>query len=224
MTWQFTDYKDTDSFSVRMRRKRFQKFLEMVEDLPKPVTVLDLGGTEYFWQLMGVDLENDFRVTLLNIFEAEVTSPHLTAMVGNACDLPEFTDNQFDVVFSNSVIEHVGGPDDQQRMANEIRRVGKFYYMQTPNRYFPIEPHFQFPFFQFLPASVQMAILRRFSIGWYPRAADRQQAQEWVDEIRLMNKREVGQCFPQAAIRPERFLGLVKSWIALYGPSQAAAR
>jgi hypothetical protein len=223
MAWRFTDFADSESYAVRLRRKRFQHFLHMVRDLPRPITVLDVGGTEYFWQLMGVDLDKEFHVTLLNIIETETQSPHLTALVGDARNLSQFADDQFDVVFSNSVIEHVGDLHDQQRMAEEIRRVGKYYYLQTPNRNFPIEPHFQFPFFQFVPNKLRLAIVRRWSLGWYPRAKDRQQAQEWIDEIRLMTKREVKRLFPRAAILPERFVGLAKSWIAIYGPEQATS-
>ena len=76
--------------------------------------------------------------------------------------------DEFDIVFSNSVIEHLGDIEGQRRMAKEIRRVGKYYYLQTPNRNFPVEPHFQFPFFQFLPKWLRTAIVRRWSIGWYP--------------------------------------------------------
>ena len=60
-----------------------------------------------------------------------------------------FKDKSFDAVFSNSVIEHVGTFEDQKMMANEVIRVTNFYFIQTPNLYFPIEPHFLVPFFQF---------------------------------------------------------------------------
>jgi 2-polyprenyl-3-methyl-5-hydroxy-6-metoxy-1,4-benzoquinol methylase len=77
----------------------------------------------------------------------------------------QFRDHQFDVVYSNSVIEHVGDLDDMRRMAQEIQRVGKRYFLQTPNRYFPIEPHFVFPFFQFLPRPVQISLVQKFRLG-----------------------------------------------------------
>lgn len=39
----------------------------------------------------------------------------------------------------------VGKERDQERMAAEILRVGRHCYVQTPNKNFPVEPHFIFP-------------------------------------------------------------------------------
>ena len=68
--------------------------------------------------------------------------------------MPEFTTGEFDVVFSNSVIEHVGDFDDQRRMADEVRRVGRRFFVQTPNRWFPLEVHTRLPFVHWLPDAV----------------------------------------------------------------------
>jgi ubiquinone/menaquinone biosynthesis C-methylase UbiE len=86
-------------------------------------------------------------ITLLNPELSESAPSNFTAFVGDGRSMPQFEDHQFDIVFSNSTIEHVGSIDDQRAMAREIVRVGRKYYVQTPNRYFPIEPHFVFPFF-----------------------------------------------------------------------------
>ena len=84
------------------------------------------------------------------------------------------------MAFSNSVIEHIP-PPLQQDFANEISRVARRYFVQTPNRYFPIEPHYQFPFFQFLPRSLRQALNRRFTLGW--------QAKGHWEEITLLSAR-----------------------------------
>lgn len=91
-----------------------------------------------------------------------------------------FRNEEFDVVFSNSVIEHLGEYPQQRRMADEVRRAGKRYFLQTPNRYFPLEPHFFFPFFQFLPVSVRVWLLSRFHLGWHKRGLDRRTAERIV--------------------------------------------
>jgi hypothetical protein len=79
--------------------------------------------------------------------------------------------------------------------------------VQTPNRYFPIEPHYQLPFFQFLPRSARMALNRRFSLGWQGKG-------HW-EEITLLSAGDLKRLFPDAEIRRERVLGLTKSLIAV---------
>ncbi|MEM3738646.1 MAG: class I SAM-dependent methyltransferase, partial [Thermoplasmata archaeon] len=146
---RFVDYQQDDSFAIRLRRKRFAFFKDLLSRLPKPIKVLDVGGTETFWERIG--FIDGVNLTVLNMVPPEKTNPKLNWVIGDARDMQEFKDNEFDVVFSNSVIEHVGDFNDQKRMAQEIQRVGKRYFVQTPNFYFPFEPHFMFPFFQFFP-------------------------------------------------------------------------
>ncbi|MGL1255153.1 methyltransferase domain-containing protein, partial [Vibrio parahaemolyticus] len=85
---------------------------------------------------------------LLNLEKEEVTNPQFQSITGNATDLSGINDQQFDIVFSNSVIEHLYTWENQEKMAKEVLRVGKYHFIQTPNYWFPIEPHWVFPFFQ----------------------------------------------------------------------------
>ena len=126
-------------------------------------------------------------------------------------------DRAFDVVFSNSVIEHLGIFEDQQSMAAEIRRVGKRYYVQTPNRFFPIEPHFLVPFFQFLPIGLKARMLRRIDLGWYKKVPSLELARKTVQSIRLLSEKDLSKLFPEAHLYRERFCGLVKSFVAYAG-------
>jgi hypothetical protein len=146
-----------------------------------------------------------------------VSGPPFSSVTGDARAMPEFADAEFDVVFSNSVIEHVGGLEDQRRMAEEIQRVGRRFFVQTPNRRFPIEPHTVFPLFQFLPLAVRVSLVRRFQLGWIPRTPDARAARGRVCSIRLLTRAEVGQLFPGATIHRERVCGLTKSFIACGG-------
>ena len=132
-------------------------------------------------------------------------SPNVTAMQADGTDLP-FGDREFDVGFSNSVIEHV--PKHlQPAFASEMGRVAERYYVQTPNRWFPIEPHYQLPLFQFLPARIRMALNRRFTLGWQAKG-------QW-EEITLLSARDLRRLFPGAEIHREKVLGLTKSLIAV---------
>jgi hypothetical protein len=130
-----------------------------------------------------------------------------------------FSNKEFDIVYSNSVIEHVGSYNDQRQLANEVMRVGKKYFIQTPNLYFLIEPHFVFPLFQFLPIELRVWIVTHFSTGWYGKIPDRKQAKEIVSSIRLLNKKDFLNLFPEGNIWEEKILGLTKSFIA-YGESK----
>lgn len=205
------------------RQKRFGHFLALLNPLPRPIRVLDVGGEEKFWrQVNAYDLPN-VSITLLNLEKTSTTIPSFTAVVGDARNMSEFMTAEFDVVFSNSVIEHVGDMNDQRRMAGEVKRVGKRYYVQTPNRYFPIEPHFLLPLFQFYPFRLKVWFFLNFefllagrSIGWR-RAGNPQEADLMARSIRLLSERELCNLFPGGQIWHEKVLGLTKSLIIYDG-------
>jgi hypothetical protein len=159
----------------------------------------------------------DIRVTLLNLEHQGVSSARFVSASGDARSIPQFADRSFDVVFSNSVIEHVGGYDQQRRMANEIQRVGRRYFVQTPNKRFPLEPHFLFPWFQYFPVSVRAWMLNRFDVGWYKRIPDPAAARAEVKSIQLLTRARFSALFPGARIHEERIAGLTKSFVAIGG-------
>jgi hypothetical protein len=102
-------------------------------------------------------------------------------------------------------------------MAAEVRRVAHAYWVQTPNFWFPIEPHFLVPAWHWLPERNRVAILRRRGVGWAGRCEDPQYAWRIVREHRLMRRSELARLFPEATLHPERLGGLVKSWTAVGG-------
>jgi hypothetical protein len=216
---RFADNTNDQSVATRLRRQRFQILLTMLRESPGPTSILDIGGTSDYWDMMtaGLSLDPQLHITLLNTEATPVPRPNFRALVGDGRAMPQFADHQFDIVFSNSTIEHVGPFADQRRMADEVRRIGRRYYIQTPNRYFPIEPHFVFPFFQFLPIALRVWLIQHFNLGWYSRIQDRQAALREVTGIRLLSRGEFAQLFPEATIFEEKFYGLVKSFVAYKG-------
>jgi hypothetical protein len=214
--YRLADNRRADSLANRFRRRRFRFFEKLLAPLPAPVRILDVGGTEEFWRQMGAAEDPRLEITLLNLSAEHARAGELPAIAGDARELG-FGDREFDVVFSNSVIEHLGNEHDQRRMAAEVQRVGARYFVQTPNRWFPIEPHFLFPGFQFLPLSARVALVRRFALGYHDALPDRERARRAVTEIRLLGTRELCALFPGAAIYRERVLGLTKSLIAYGG-------
>lgn len=210
---KIADNSKKDSLSTNYRTKRFNKFLEMIDERSGQ-KILDVGGTELFWDVMGSDLTQHY-VTLLNLEKCETKRNNFQSIKGDARDLSAFSNEYFDVVFSNSVIEHVGGLNDQRAMSNEIRRVSKKYFIQTPNYFFPIEPHFLFPAFHWLPLFIRILLVRCFKLGWMPRAHSINEAKKIVSEIRLLSKKEMKDLFPDAFIWEEKILGLTKSFVAI---------
>jgi hypothetical protein len=210
------DHRRPTSLAARLRAQRLGFFRSLLDRVPRPATILDVGGTADFWKRSGL-ADDGIKVVLLNVQRDMIDDPRFESIVGDARDLGAFGSDQIDVVYSNSVIEHVGTFDDQRRMANEVRRVAKRYFVQTPNAWFPIEPHFLVPGFQFMPIDMRAFLLRQSRLGWVPRERDRLRAKEVVSSVRLMAEREVIAVFPEAALYRERVLGMTKSIIAYHG-------
>lgn len=216
MLKSIAENRDPHSLAAKLRQKRFRFFLRLIRSLPKPIRILDVGGTQKYWEVAS-DGGAGFEVMLLNLRKEPVSLRNFSSVAGDAKNLELFADKQFDIVFSNSVIEHLGTWQDQLRMAREVQRVGKRYFVQTPNYWFPVEPHFLFPGFQFLPIETRVWLVRHFSVGWYPRIPDLARAREEVSAIRLLSRRELKELFPGARIFTERFAGLSKSLTAYGG-------
>ena len=205
-----TDVHQAGSVATRLRRKRFVLFRALLAGVPRPLHILDVGGTQGFWETMGLaDMPGlEFWVINLSDYEFQADRPQFHHLVGDGRHMPQFADHQFDIVFSNSVIEHVGSYADQRCMADEIRRVGRRYFVQTPNRYFPIEPHYLYPFFQFYPPALKTGLVRHLRLGWGNLVE--------ATTIRLLSKRELLRLFPGSRLYAERWAGLNKSFV-VYG-------
>lgn len=199
-----------DSLSAHLRRRRWERFARAFPDLAD-MHVLDVGGDARSWRIAGL---RPAHVTLLNVTAQEVTEDWMTSVVGDACDMPSGLPT-VDVVYSNSVIEHVGGHWRRQRFGKGIRGAADRYWVQTPYRYFPIEPHFLAPGLQHLPRAVQAQIVIRWPIGNYAMVRDRATALRRLMGIELLSRSELAAYFPSATIERERFLGLTKSLIAV---------
>jgi SAM-dependent methyltransferase len=210
------DNRNPDSLAARLRRKRFSLFVELLGRVPGDIRVLDVGGTPEFWRIMGFE-ESHVHVTLMNRSTLDCGSGPMRSIVGDARDMRGLRDQEFDVVFSNSVIEHVGSFADQAAMASEVRRVGRRYFIQTPNKYFPMEPHFLVPGFQFLPLAIRARLHARRDLGWWKKADSYEAALAEVSTIRLLTERDLRKLFPEARLFKERFYGLTKSFIAHHG-------
>lgn len=181
------------------RRRRFKNF---IADYQTCKTILDIGGEHYTWQIIG----RSAGVKLLNLFKPENTDG-FEYVVGSGLQLP-FGNKSFDLAFSNSVIEHVGSKPNQARFAEEMMRVGKKIYCQTPCRLFPVDPHLTTPFLHWLPVLwLKPRFLRYFTLnGWLWR-------KPYEYDVTWISRSELQRMFPGCRIRTERFLFLPKSFV-----------
>lgn len=211
---KYADSSKSDSLAHKFRLKRFKIVKDFLDKLPKPVKILDVGGTIDFWEKMDFK-EGSYDITLLNIEFEDITKSDFKFIKGDVSDIGMFKDKEFDVVFSNSVIEHLGSYVRQKQMADEVRRTGKEYIIQTPNYYFPIEQHFLFPLYQFLPLCVKIFLLQHFNLGWFDRTPDKDKAKKIISSIRLLNRRELRKLFPDSEIIREKFFIFTKSFLII---------
>ena len=171
-------------------------------------TILDVGGLPYDW----IELDYSGPVicaSLSRIREGRYGDGNITYVREDATSLP-YPNQSFDIVYSNSLLEHVGR-ENQAAVAREIRRVGTQYWVQTPHRYFPIEPHYYAPFFYLMPLGV-----RRFvATYWTPLVRRENYYLDEVETIHLLTVRELQALFPEAEIVKEKYLRLTKSIIAV---------
>lgn len=224
---KYIDFTSPNSINFKLRQQRLRLFLEVVKGLPRPIKVLDVGGSAFYWKHLFFTMPEvnpaDFEITITNIsaseLKTELADGRFKFEVADARHMPQYADQSFDVVHSNSVIEHVGDLGDMKAMGKEVRRIGKRYFVQTPNYWFPIEPHFRTAFFHWMPKSWRMALILRRRIGHLHRAGSRAEAEKTIDSARLLNRNRVLQCFPGAQLFDERFFGLTKSFVAHSRPA-----
>jgi SAM-dependent methyltransferase len=212
------------SLSNRLRTRRFAVVERLIREemraADRPVRILDVGGTAEYWMKRSLHdaseaLADDPRVeiTLLNIeyHDYDGAHPRLERLVGDARSL-QFADDEFDLVLSNSTMEHVGDRAEQARMAREVQRVGKRCYVQVPCRWFPIEPHTGFPFFGVLPFKVKVWLIRHVDIGHAGREDDAAAAEGRARDAHLLTARQTVALFSRPLeVHRERVAGLTKS-------------
>lgn len=175
---------------LKMRREKLHLFFSLVGDASGE-SLLDVGGAAGY----GGEFEEFSRrfgfTCSLNLTASWLKGTTGYAVIGDGCQMP-FRTGSFDWVFSNAVIEHVGGWEQQRQFAAEIRRVArKGYFVSTPNRHFPVDPHSLLPFFQYLPPRYQKSACR-FALQKYMRREPQ--------SVDLLSARHLCVLFPGARV------------------------
>lgn len=207
-----------NSFVNQFRQKRFELLKNGIEKLIQKdhFKILDIGGDIQYWKNIGWQ-HPACKIHLLNLYESKVPeneTDQFSSSVGNGLSL-EYKKGEVDLIFSNSVIEHVGSYENQQIFAGEVRRVSDKYIVQTPSIWFPLEPHSLIPLFQFLPHPIRALLIMTFNINYFPKAKTYKAAIKVSHSTLMFTHKRFKQLFPEAEIQVERFLGIPKSYTAI---------
>ena len=216
---QGSPYEDSTSLPFRLRQKRFANVALIIDGILRErgaCRILDVGGEELYWNIAKEYIaKRNIHITLVNLTAEPVSNAQFSSQVGDATKLDHLSDMSFDLVHSNSVIEHVGGWDAMSCMAGHIKRLAPKYFVQTPNFWFPFEPHVRLPFFHWLPEQARYRILMNVDTGFAKRRQTLDIAMRDVQGMALLDRRQFAALFPDAEIKIERFFGLTKSLMAI---------
>lgn len=193
-----TNIKDENSITTKIRRENFELFRSLVSLYDRKVKILDLGGTQEYWEMM--KFTDNINVTLVNLEDINVTRTNFTFIKEDIfnIDLKKF---DCDIIFSHSLIEHI----NHEKFAEIIRNSNKTYFIQTPNKYFPFEPHFLMPLIQFFPVQIRF---------WLVKTLRKEMNPEEVKTIKLLSKKDLIRLFPNSEIYGSKIFGIRQSFIA----------
>lgn len=206
-----SDPSNPRSMSARARQQRADELARRFPDLAS-MRVLDLGGQPRFWQTAQVKPK---AVTTVNIRDYTFDDTWITHVVGDACAPDALRGERFDLTLSNSLLEHVGGYGKRRMLADVVHATADAHWVQTPYRYFPIEPHWLAPGWQFLPVPLRAEVLRRWPLTHGSPPATWEDALNLVLSTELVSLSEMRLLFPSSLLWKERMGGLVKSIVAI---------
>lgn len=202
-----------NSLGEHARERRWSEFRRRFPDIEQ-MSVLDLGGTVEYWLRAPV---RPRLVHLVNLGDepTEAPPPWIRWDIADATDIPgSLLAGPYDLVYSNSVIEHVGGHVQRSAFARNATSLAPRHWIQTPYRYFPVEPHWVAPMMQYLP----LALRARMGMHWplvHTKATSLQQAIDGQLQVELLDITAMRHYFPDSTMVYDRFFGLVKSVIAV---------
>lgn len=199
----------------KWRKRRIAQFRSAFPITPHS-KIIDVGGNWWNWTDVNILSES---ILCINLIAPSPLPPagksKITQNIGNALNLP-FPDGQFDIAFSNSVIEHVGSLEDQQTFASEIRRVGRNLWIQTPALECPIEPHYLTPIIHWIPGPIGRFLKKYLSLRSLIQGPNHPEIRDLIASTRLLSKSEFQKLFPDCTVETERlFLIFPKSYIAI---------
>jgi hypothetical protein len=201
-----------NSLAASRRARRWEWLQATFPDIGS-MSIIDLGGTAESWRRAPI---RPASVQVVNLDPPPLDVPDwIRADQADACRLPaHIARGSYDLVYSNSVLEHVGGHAERLRFADAVHRLADRHWVQTPYRYFPVEPHWLFPGFQFLPVTLRAEVSRRWPLV-NVRSSSHEDGIRGALSVELLSRSEMAFYFPGSTLRFERLTSLIKSLIAV---------
>jgi hypothetical protein len=210
---------------VRAAHKRSTLFRRHIEALGRPLRVIDLGGSAQMWARWGITEADGVHVVLANNHRSDTThrseplpGRFMDTWSVDVLELPPDTFAGYDLVFSNSMLEHLPTPAAQARLAAAIMASGKPYFIQVPNKHCIVDPHFPHPlaaFFALWPRRLQAWAHVHHALGSSGRAGSLAAARATMAAYHPLARRELAALFPNGRVVTERNLGLPMSLVAM---------
>ena len=168
-------YKIFQQIIVEARNEFFKLFSNNT-NYSDDKTVIDIGSTPSLDKEQNIFLDNvknNQNVTCLSNQDCKILQKKYknikNILIGDGC-YTNLEDNSFDIVHSNATIEHVGSFDNQLSFVKELVRISKeSVFLQTPNRFHPIDFHTILPFIHWLPKNIHRKILKNFNFDFYSK-------------------------------------------------------
>ncbi len=215
-------YENPNSVGSKFRVERIEPLLSILADVYEKhgcVNIVDMGGTHTYWNIISGDILSKYNVhiTLVNLpgSVTPIADERFKYVEGDCRDLSFIDDNAFHIAHSNSVIEHVGDWEGMTKFAREVSRIAPAYFVQTPNFWFPVEPHCMTPFFHWLPRQMRVFLIQKSNVGNWGRQDSVDSAVKTIDSAQLLNKSMFAELFKDASHFTEKFLLMPKSLIAV---------
>lgn len=211
-----------NKYSYQSRSKKIKLFYDFFEPTDA-AKILDVGGEIDPVGEKNLQLIDNYKwkknISAINISGEHIAKikkyyPEINSVVGDACNLP-WPDKYFDIAYSNAVIEHVGNFEKQKKMASEIMRVSKNWFVTTPNRFYPFEFHMRLPFVTWLPGSLYLwfAALIQYD---HDKKNYRFFSNKY-NNLRLMTASKLRKCFPDSRIIKNKITFWPETLIAIGG-------
>ena len=205
-----------DKISIFARRQIFKVFIKNIKPLSheKIIDIGVFGGSqdpsmnflEQFYQypknITAIGVEDAV------FLERQYPGLKFVKILPNQ-PLP-FDNDEFDIGFSNAVIEHVGSIKNQKYFLEEAIRICHRLFITTPNRFYPVEFHTRLPVLHWLPQPFFRKILKIMKLEFYSKE----------ENLNLLGKKQLLDLIPlqyrkKTKLLSYRFFGLVSNWILI---------